>query len=65
MLQIPFRPSDKADLLEQLPEVKQLIPVFTSSNIDVYLFQTFRLQQPVLPCAPPIKRTLCCTTKPV
>ena len=39
MPQTPFHAYYKARLLEQLPEAEQFIPVFASSDIEIYPFQ--------------------------
>ena len=39
MLQTPFHAYYKARLLEQLPEDERFIPVFASSDIEIYPFQ--------------------------
>ena len=50
MLQTPFHAYYKARLLEQLPEEEQFIPVFASSDIEIYPFQiaaaSFALRSP-------------------
>ena len=50
MLQTPFHAYYKAQLLEQLPEEEQFIPVFASSDIEIYPFQiaaaSFALRSP-------------------
>lgn len=39
MPQTPFHAYYKARLLEQLPEAEQFLPVFASSDIEIYPFQ--------------------------
>lgn len=39
MQQTPFHAYYKAQLLEQLPEEEQFLPVFASSDIEIYPFQ--------------------------
>ena len=50
MPQTPFHAYYKARLLEQLPEAEQFIPVFASSDIEIYPFQiaaaSFALRSP-------------------
>ena len=50
MLQTPFHAYYKARLLEQLPEDERFIPVFASSDIEIYPFQiaaaSFALRSP-------------------
>lgn len=50
MLQTPFHAYYKARLLEQLPEEEQFLPVFASSDIEIYPFQiaaaSFALRSP-------------------
>ena len=50
MLQTPFHAYYKARLLEQLPEKEQFLPVFASSDIEIYPFQiaaaSFALRSP-------------------
>lgn len=50
MLQTSFHAYYKARLLEQLPEAEQFIPVFASSDIEIYPFQiaaaSFALRSP-------------------
>ena len=50
MPQTPFHAYYKARLLEQLPEEEQFIPVFASSDIEIYPFQiaaaSFALRSP-------------------
>ena len=50
MRQTPFHAYYKAQLLEQLPEGTVLLPVFASSDIEIYLFQiaavSFALRSP-------------------
>ena len=50
MLQTPFHAYYKARLLEQLPEEERFIPVFASSDIEIYPFQiaaaSFALRSP-------------------
>ena len=50
MPQTPFHAYYKARLLEQLPEAEQFLPVFASSDIEIYPFQiaaaSFALRSP-------------------
>ena len=50
MLQTPFHAYYKARLLEQLPKEEQFLPVFASSDIEIYPFQiaaaSFALRSP-------------------
>ena len=50
MLQTPFHAYYKARLLEQLPAAEQFLPVFASSDIEIYPFQiaaaSFALRSP-------------------
>ena len=50
MPQTPFHAYYKARLLEQLPEEEQFLPVFASSDIEIYPFQiaavSFALRSP-------------------
>ena len=62
MPQTPFHAYYKARLLEQLPEEEQFLPVFASSDIEIYPFQ---IAAPALPCVPPIRKVLSCAMKPV
>lgn len=50
MQQTPFHAYYRAQLLEQLPEEEQFLPVFASSDIEIYPFQiaavSFALRSP-------------------
>ena len=61
MPQTPFHAYYKARLLEQLPEAEQFLPVFASSDIEIYPFQiaaaSFALRSPYQKGAVPVSYT--------